>query len=44
VFWIRQKKTDQLVAVDSELWVRRFIEKLSKTGLMFVLNENTGKP
>jgi integrase len=44
VFWIRQKKTDQLVAVDTELWVRRFIEKLPKTGLMFVLNENTGKP
>lgn len=47
-FWIRQSKTDELVALEVEPWLAPFIarlhEKLSRTQLMFIINENTGKP
>jgi site-specific recombinase XerD len=47
-FWVRQSKTGELVAVELEPWLKPFVarlhERLSKTQLMFIINENTGKP
>lgn len=47
-FWLRQSKTGELVAIEVEPWLKPYIEalhaRLVKVGLLFIINENTGRP